>query len=160
MAVGDTIAGQVRVIKVFRLGKVDPVLGPLRSVECDAATAANIIVNPVKGRVYASGEKLLQAPKAVFQAGEILEIQFNAAALAEAAQFDADVFVIDVIEEDLNSKGSDALRMRTLNVADQELIADFTTIAGTFVTGFRYTVPARTKITMSGLFQAEAEETA
>lgn len=157
MAVGDTIAGQVRVLKTVRLGHSKVVLGPLRSVECDQATAANIIVNPVKGRVYAAGEKLVAAPKAVFNPGETLEIQFNAAALAEAATFDSDTFVIDVIEEDLNTGEP---RMRTLSVADQELVADFTTIAGTFVTGFLYTVPARTKITMSGLFQAEAEETA
>jgi len=157
MAVGDTIAGQVRILKQFRLGHSKVVLGPLRSVECDAATAANIIVNPEKGRVYAAGERIVQAPMAVFNAGEILLIQFNAAALAEAAQFDADAFVIDVIEEDLNTRD---LRMRTLNVADQELIADFTTIVGVFITGFQYTVPARTKITLSGVFQAEAEETA
>lgn len=157
MAAGDTIAGQVRILKTVRLGHSKVVLGPLRSVECDVATAANIIVNPVKGRVYAAGEKLLYAPLAVFNEGEILEIQFSAAALAELATFDSDTFVIDVIEEDLNTKD---LRMRTLNVADQELVADFTTIIGVYVTGFLYTVPTRTRITLSGLFQAEAEETA
>jgi len=157
MAAGDTIAGQVRILKTVRLGHSKVVVGPLRSVECDAATAANVIVNPEKSRVYAAGERVVMAPNAEFNEGEILEIQFSAAALAEAATYDSDTFVIDVIEEDLNTGD---LRMRTLNVADQELVADFTTIVGVFVSGFQYTVPTRTKITMSGVFQAKAEETA
>jgi len=157
MAAGDTIAGQVRILKTVRLGHSKVVVGPLRSVECDAVTAANVILNPERDRVYAAGERIVQAPLAVFIEGEILEIQFSAGALAEAATFDSDTFVIDCIEEDMNTGD---LRTRTLNVADQELVADFTTIVGTFVTGFQYTVPTRTKITLSGVFQAEAEEAA
>jgi len=157
MAAGDTVAGQVRIFKTVRLGHGKVVAGPFRSVEADSAWANDIILNPDKDRKYASGAKLVPAPLAVFHEGEILEVQFNAAALAEACTYDSDSFSIDAIEEDLNTKD---LRMRTLNVADQELAADFTTIVGTFVTGFRYTVPSRQKLTLSGVFSSEAEETA
>lgn len=158
MAAGDTINAQVRVIKTDRLGHTIPVIGPVRSVEADQAAAATpIVINPKEGRVYAGGTRLLPAPLAVYNEGEELEIQFSAAALAEACQYDADEFSVDCAEEDLNTG---KVRMRTLSVADQELVADFTTIVGTFVTGFLYTIPTRTKLTIIGIFQAAAVETA
>ena len=158
MAATDTIAGQVRVFKSVRLGHGKVVAGPFRSARCDKdAIATPIVLNPDKEQKYASGTQLTPAPLAVFHEGEILEVQFDAAALAEACQFDADEFAIDCIEEDLNTGD---LRMRTLSVADQALAADFTTKVGTFVTGFKYTIPTRQKLTLSGVFQAAAGETA
>ncbi len=158
MAANDTIQGQVRILKTKRMGHSQIVAGPFRSFRCDKDQIATpIVLNPDAKQNYASGTKLTPAPKAVFNEGEILEVQFNAAALPEAAQYDADEFAIDCIEEDLNT---DDIRMRTLSVADQELAADFTTIVGTFITGFKYTVATRQKLTLSGVFQAAAIETA
>ncbi len=144
--------------KTVRLGHSKIVAGPFRSARCDKDLIATpIVLNPDKSMPYASGTKMTPAPLAVFLEGEILEVQFNAAALAEACQYDADEFAIDAIEEDLNTND---LRPRVLSVADQELAADFTTIVGTFVTGFKYTIPTRQKLTLSGVFQAAAVETA
>ncbi len=158
MAAGDTVQSQVRVIKTTRGGDVTVVAGPFRSARCDKDLIATpIVLNPDQKGNYASGTKLAPSPQAVYNPGEIIEVQFNAAALAEACQYDADEFAIDAVEEDLNTN---IPRVRTLNAADQALTGDFTTIVGQYVTGFKYTVPARSKITLTGVFQAAAIETA
>jgi len=159
MAAGATISGQVRVIRESTLGKRVPVAGNFGSFEVDhkADPENSLYINPnPKGRLPL-GAREVKAPGAIFEAGEVLELQHLSAALAEAADFDADEIFIGGIEEDLNTGD---LRARTLTAVDTGLAADPTTSTTVWTTFFKYTVPDRRRFYLAGAFNVACVETA
>lgn len=172
MAVGDTIAGEIRVVKESRGGDRPIVAGPYTHAECDQAA------NPDKAIYHNVGMVLREvglrvgpafgagnpkdAPDAIFEPGEIMEVQHQAQALAEAIDFDAAEFNIGVIEIDLNKpKGLPGrARPRTLSVAQTELVANPTSSTTAFVTFWKDTTPDRVRRVLAGFFAVAAVENA
>jgi len=159
MAAGDTIAGSIRVVKEKTLGDRVVVAGRFGASEVDHKDDPenSLYINPNPAVRLPIGARAVKAPLAVFNPGEILEIQHLSSSLQEPADYDADEFFIGIIEEDLNTG---ELRERQLTVADTELTANPTTSTTSWVTIFKYTVPDRRRIYLAGAFNVAAVEVA
>ena len=159
MAAGDTIAGQVRVVKETAQGHRDIVCGPYGSAEVDhkADPENALYINPNPKSRLPIGASSDVAKRAVFKAGEILDVQHLASALAEAANYDADEIFIKCIVEDLNNADP---RPRQLTAQDTTLAADPTTSTTVWTSFFKYTVPDRTVLYLAGAFKVACVETA
>jgi len=159
MAVGDTIAGQIRVVKETAQGHRDIVCGPYGASEVDhkADPENSKYINPNPKSRLPIGASSDRAKRAVFEAGEVLDIQHKASALAEAATYNADEFFIGCIQEDLNRNDP---RPRQLTAPDTTLAADPTTSITVWTSIFKFTVPDRTRLYLAGAFNVAAVETA
>lgn len=168
MAAGDTISGQLRVIKEMASGSRPLVAGPFSSFEADqkASFKDAIYLNVAKARGLVSvpfgAGNLRNAHDAVFRSGEKLQVQHLSASLQEAALFTADEVFLGIVELDHNlpAKHPDRLVARTLTAANQELVANFTTSTSTWVTAFQDTVPDRKTWFLAGMFCFAAVEVA
>ena len=159
MGAGDTIAGTIRVTRTMQDGSKQVVLSGIASARADEDVAGNVYVNVRPGTqgVQAAGDVHLVCTQKFFE-GERLGLEISAAALAEAVAYDtAGSQKIGVIKRDINTgrKWQDSLL--TANTA---LGADPTSVVGTYVEFFAYTVPAQQVLQLAGLFHAIAPENA
>lgn len=169
MAAGDTISGQVRYIRENQAGDRYVVAGPFASVEMDQDTFnqkkfLNLgLLAQAQGASGATGASPFgaanssPAPEGIFHPGEKLIIQHKSASLAEAIDYDADEYLVSVLERDLNT---DIVQQRTLTVADTDLSANPTSSTSEWVTFFEDTVPDRRRWALAGHQKAAAVEVA
>jgi len=159
MGAGDTIAGQIRVVRQTGIGHRRVVAGSFPSAQVDhlADLENSIYINPPKGGQLPMGMMPKRAPKAIFHAGEKLHLEHLSSSLEEAATVTLSEIQIDVIQQDLNTK--DVIE-KTLTVVDTDLSGDVTSSTTVWTTFFTYTVPDRTKIALSGSFNATLLEKA
>jgi len=159
MAIGDTVSGQIRVVRETVVGERDIVLGPLGSTEIDhkADPENSMYVNPKKGDRLPVGARSIRAKKAIFEAGEIIDVQHLSASLAELVTYNADEFFIGCGQEDMNRKSP---RPRQLTVQDTTLTADPTSSITVWTSIFKYTIPDRQRFILTGPFNVAAVETA
>ena len=159
MAVGDTIAGQIRIVRVKTLGSRPLVAGPYASFECDhkADPENALYINPNPKSRLPIGAKDAKAPKAVFESGEVMEVQHLSSSLEEAGVYNADEFYVSGIEVDLNTNEK---RTRTLTAVDTGLAANPTTSTTVWTVIFKYTVPDRRRFILAGSFMVAITEAA
>ena len=161
MAAGDTISGQIRVVKETGIGHQNVVGGAWPSAQLDHLTDIEngIYVNPPKKNFQLpQGMMPKRAPKAIFSSGEKMHLQHKSASLAEAATVTLSEVQIDTMEQDLNNP-KDVVD-KTLTIQDTDLSGDVTSSVSAWVTFFTYTVPDRTKMALSGSFNATLLEKA
>lgn len=159
MAAGDTIAGQIRVVKARTLGDEVVVAGPFAQSRVDhkADPQYQLFINVPREAVPIGGT-IAYAPSATFEAGEVMHVQHKATTLAEAmSSHDADEIFVDLIEEDLNTGQK---KPRQLSVADNEVSADVTSSTTSFVSIFTDTVPDRRRWYLAGAFNVAGTEAA
>jgi len=158
MAAGSTISGQIRFARQKVNGDIEVIAGPFSSQELDhkADPQYSVWFNTPRERTPV-GANVKTAKNAELKAGEILLLQHKAAALAEAADYDADEIFISILKKDINRND---IIPTTLTVADTGLSGDATTSTTAWVTGFQYTVPDRVSIALYGQCNVAVVETA
>jgi len=160
MGAGDTVAGQIRIMRLTTLGHTIRVAGPIGQslVDHKADPENSIYFNPPKGmRLPVGASSMRTGKKGMWYPGEKLQVQHKASALAEAVVYNADEFFIGVAEEDLNTKDP---APRTLTAPDTDLGANPTTSTTAWVTIFEYTCPDRRRFCLAGAFNVAATEAA
>jgi len=160
MAAGDTISGQLRVMRQLANGELQIVLGAMSHLDYDwKATPANAMqVNVPRQRAPVGAVIVYTKDDGIFKAGEKIVVQHLSASLAEAADVDGDdEWFIGVLEEDLNRGG---INPKTLTLQDQEIAVDPTTSITVWTNVFEYTVPDRTDISLFGRIMMAVTETA
>ena len=102
MAAGDTISGQIRVVRQSSIGHRRVVAGAFPTAQVDhlADLENSIYVNPPKGMPLPMGMMPKRAGKAIFSSGEIMSLEHKSASLAELATTTLSEIQVDVIEED------------------------------------------------------------
>jgi len=160
MGDGDNLAGDYRISKVTQSGSKKVLAGGLSYLKTvPGGTAGGYYFNvppQIRGTGNAGDEhRSMMEP---FFENEVLEVDLRASALAEDADHDdAGTVGINIVRFDLNTgqKWFDVLL-----VGDTTLSADPTTIIGTYVTVFRYTVPSKQRILLAGRFEIRSNEAA
>lgn len=163
MATGDTIPGKVRISREDTEGARLPVAGPFQQDRVDyfnndVQPDEKLYINTMHSDRVAkpAGAEAVSAQQASFAAGEVLYVEFQAnSTVANDIDHDADSFAIDVLTLDRNR---DKIFPDTLSVADQELSADPTESATSYVDMFQYTVPDRQEVRVVGAFESVAVE--
>ena len=151
MAIGDTIAGVIRIVKEEGGGHRPLVLGATPTSYVDKDETYFTHINPDPELSIARGDHKKVCKGAVFESGEIMDIQHKSSSDEVAGDHDADEFFIEVIEVDLNHPKRPV--PRTLTVQDNELTADPTTSTTEWVSIFKFTVPDRRRIALAGMFK-------
>ncbi len=168
MAAGDTIPGQMRIIRSSEHGE-EIMLAATSTTQLDRKDAPEkaLFLNKRNAKVLELIQPHLDSPGLTprvtkIHAGEVLKLQHLSSALEEAADYDADEFFISVIEVDHNYNVGDSrrARVRELNVADTELTANPTTSTSTWTTVFQDTVPNRKSWHLGGPLMVAAVEVA
>ena len=155
MAAGDTVAGQIRVVRETVVGERDIVLGPYGSAQVDhkADQENSMYVNPKKGDRLPVGAWSVKSKKAIFEAGETIDVQHLSSTDEVAVLYTADEIFIGCGQEDLNRK---IPRPRMLTVADTTLEANATTSTTVWISIYKYTVPDRQRFIFTGPFNVAA----
>jgi len=159
MAAGDTISGQIRVIRETTLGNKIVVAGNFGHTEVDhkADPQNALYINPNPKSRIPLGARSVKSSIGMFHAGEKIIVQHKSASLAEAIDYDADEFFVGMIEKDLNTGN---LRERQLTVVDTGLTANPTSSTSLWVDIFNYTIPDRRLLALAGQFNVAAVEVA
>ena len=159
MAVGDTIPGQIRIVKEETIGHRVVIAGSFGASEIDhkADPENSMYINPDPKIRLPIGARAVRCKGGVFSPGEVIDVQHLASALEEAATYNADEFFIGCLEEDLNTGRA---HQRQLTAIDTTLVADATTSTTVWTSIFKYTVPDRRRIVLAGPFNVAAVETA
>lgn len=164
MSSGDTVAGNVKVVREDSEGNVNRILGPFDQGRVDydnndlsADNKLYVNVSQTDRRSKPTNAESVTNPDAVFFAGEVLKVQHKAdSSPSNKIDYDrASAFEIDVLEVDQN-RGSVA--PATLRATDNELSANVSASTSSYVTFFEFTVPDRTQLNMAGRFGAAAVE--
>lgn len=151
MAAGDTIAGSIRIVRELTLGSRVVVAGNFGASEVDhkADPENTLYINPNPRVRLPLGSRAVLAPRAIFEAGEVLDIQHLSSTLEVAGNYAADEFFIGGVEEDLNTR---MMRERQLSAPDSTLDANPTTSTTVWMSIFKYTVPDRRRFYLAGAF--------
>jgi hypothetical protein len=164
MAAGDTIPGQIRVRRNKTDGGQPRVLGPYSQNQVDyhntdVSPEEKIYVNTwVQMRTAPSGAQKVKSDRVLFNPGETLLVEHQAASLEEAIDHDdPDLATIEVVITDLNTGEQFP---RTLDVNDQELSSNPTSSKSGWVPIFEFTVPDRQEMLIAGQFGIIAPENA
>jgi hypothetical protein len=162
MATGNTISGQVRVVREPTQEARIPVLKDLRQDRVDyhnndVDTDNELFINAHHALVGAPGAAETRgAPNAEFMPGETLVVQHKANAdVANDIDLDADSHAIGIVERDQNT---DEERRRDLTQADQELAGTAQEETDEWVDMYQVTVPDETRIALAGSFMSVAVE--
>ncbi len=159
MAATDTIPGTIRFLKQDQTGSTKVLIDGLRSERLDLAVAGDVYFNLETGRndVLSAGDQKRTMTE-IFYENEILICQINADTLAEAIAYDtAGDQLISVVFTDLNTKRKWA---SILTTADTNLTADPTSVVGTYVTYYSFTVPTKTSMQLYDVCGSQASENA
>lgn len=163
MAQGDTIPGEIRILREDTEGNRNVVFGPRSQSEvddnADLSPEEQIYLNTgISDRVTApNGAKKYTVPDADFQAGEKLIIQHKASSLSEASDSDFDGWFIDTLTRDMN-RGR--IYPQTLTAGDNEITGDPSTSTSDYVDVFEETVPDRQEYRLAGSLIATVVENA
>lgn len=163
MATGDTVGGQVRVRAERTDGSEPRLLGPLPQSVVDIVNANpdaddKLYVNTAVSKSVSkpSGARSITEPRLVFDAGEVVKLEFQTNSGSQALDHDkSDAFQIDASVLDRN-RGERF--PRTLTASDSGLSANPTADASSWTEFFTYTVPDRQRVNLAGLFGATAIE--
>ncbi|OFW62219.1 MAG: hypothetical protein A2Y74_09950 [Actinobacteria bacterium RBG_13_63_9] len=160
MADGDNLAGDYRISKVDQSGSKKTLVGGLdhlKTVPGGTVGGYYFNVPPATRGIGNAGDehRTLMEP---WHENEVLECDLRANALAEAADYDdVGTVGISVVFRDMNTgrKWFDRLL-----VGNTGLTGNPTTVVGTYVTTFKYTVPSKRQMYLAGRFEIRANEAA
>lgn len=162
MGTGDTISGQVRVVRETTQEARIPVLKDVRQDRVDyfnndVDTDNELFINAEHPLVGApANAETRRAPGAEFMSGETLVVQHKAnSSVTNDIDHTSDSFAIGVVERDTNT-GEE--RRRDLTQADQELTGSTDEDTSNWVDMYQFTIPDETRMALGGSFEAVAVE--
>lgn len=157
MAQGDTITGEIRVVRVEPNGNETVVIGSLSSKEVDHFTEPDkaLYVNPTKITPAPPRNPVKNFKDAVFYGNEVIKIQHQSADLEEDIDVSKDKFDIPVIEVD---KKRGQRTPKTLSVKSNDVTSNPSSSKDEWVTIYKYTVPSEVIYLISGMLNIAAVE--